>query len=233
MEQAREAGKNNDRRYNRYARRTLGASLLGLLVIVVLSPAMPPEFLPSDWGAYREMVLAALVLIIVVDALRAVRETQGLGPPIAPESAPPVKPSKPVKPPIPEGADYGEVLAFLGMLQDKGRFLDFVMEDITPYDDAQVAGASRVVHQGCAGVIKEYLSLGPVYAGQEGEPTVIDKATDPHRYRLLGKAGDAPPYKGVVIHRGWKTTKLALPRYSKPVDRAAENVITPMEIEVR
>ena len=44
MNQALEAG--NDRRYNRYARRTLGASLLGLIVIVVLSPAMPPEFLP-------------------------------------------------------------------------------------------------------------------------------------------------------------------------------------------
>ena len=45
MNQALEAG--NDRRYNRYARRTLGASLLGLIVIVVLSPAMPPEFLLS------------------------------------------------------------------------------------------------------------------------------------------------------------------------------------------
>ena len=226
MNQALEAG--NDRRYNRYARRTLGASLLGLIVIVVLSPAMPPEFLPPAWGAYREMVLAAVMLCIVVDALRAVRETQGLGPP-----APPPTPQQPVKPPIPEGADYGEVLAFLAMLQDKGRFLDFVMEDITRYDDAQVAGASRVVHQGCSGVIREYLALGPVFAGQEGEGTVVDKATDPHRYRLLGKVGGTPPYKGVVIHRGWKTTKLALPRYSKPVDRSAENVITPMEIEVR
>ncbi|MCA1853219.1 MAG: DUF2760 domain-containing protein [Beggiatoa sp.] len=226
MSKALETGK--DRRYNRYARRTLGVSLLGLIVIVVLSPAMPPEFLPPAWGAYREMVLAALVLLIVVDALRAVRETQGLGPPV-----PPPAPEKPVKSPIPEGADYGEVLAFLAMLQDKGRFLDFVMEDITPYDDAQVAGASRVVHQGCSGVIREYLALGPVFAGQEGEGTVVDKTTDPHRYRLLGKVGGTPPYKGVVIHRGWKTTKLALPRYSKPVDRSAENVITPMEIEVR
>lgn len=225
---AETAGENEDKRYNRYARRTLAWSLLGLIVIVALSPWMPPEFLPSSWGAYREMVLAALVLSIALDALRAVRETQGLGPPL-----PPPPPPKPAKPPIPEGADYGEVLAFLGMLQDKGRFLDFVMEDITPFDDAQVAGASRVVHQGCAGVIREYLSLSPVYSGREGESTVVDNKTDPHRYRLLGKVGGAPPYQGVVMHRGWKTTKLALPRHSKPIDRSAENVITPMEIEVR
>ncbi len=228
MAEASETGEKNDKRYNRYARRTLGASLLGLLVIVMLSPAMPPEFLPPAWGAYREMVLAALVLLIAIDALRAVRETQGLGPP-----APPPAPQKPVKPPIPEGVDYGEVLAFLGMLQDKGRFLDFLMEDIAAYDDTQVAGASRVVHQGCAGVIKEYLALGPVYPGAEGERTVVDSETDPHRYRLLGKVGGAPPYKGFVIHRGWKTSKLALPRYSKPVDRMAENIISPMEIELR
>ena len=101
------------------------------------------------------------------------------------------------------------------------------------HDRGIAASASRVVHQGHAGVIREYLALGPVFAGQEGEGTVVDKATDPHRYRLLGKVGGTPPYRGVVIHRGWKTTKLALPRYSKPVDRSAENVITPMEIEVR
>src|SRR5206468_89714 len=42
-----------------------------------------------------------------------------------------------------------EVVALFALLQEKGRFVDFLMDDVTAYDDAQVGAAARVVHQGC------------------------------------------------------------------------------------
>ena len=50
---------------------------------------------------------------------------------------------------------------------------------------------------------------------------------------LLGKVHGEPPYGGVVVHRGWKTNKIALPRFTRPVDPAGQNIITPVEVEVR
>ncbi|MGH8522226.1 MAG: DUF2760 domain-containing protein, partial [Gammaproteobacteria bacterium] len=147
------------------------------------------------------------------------------------ETPQPIKAPRP--PSIKEGAGYGEVLAFLSLLQEKGRFIDFVMEDVTPFNDTQVAAASRVVHQGCAAVIREYFEISPVHGGKEGEKLTIDKGADPHHYRLVGKVTGAPPFHGVVLHRGWMTAKLSLPRYATPVDPSAPNIITPVEVEVR
>ena len=107
------------------------------------------------------------------------------------------------------------------LLQEKGRFLDYLMEDITAFDDARVAAASRVVHQGCAAVVKECLALSPAHPGKEGERITIEKYADPNQYRLLGKVHGEPPYGGVVVHRGWKTNKIALPRFTVPWTRPA------------
>ena len=211
-------------------KRILVLSVLMLFLIVSYSKAMTPDFLPAGLEAYRDVVLAAVALLILIDALVAVRKQRGeyAG---SSETTQPIKAPRP--PSIQEGAGYGEVLAFLSVLQQKGRFIDFVMEDVTPFNDAQVAAASRVVHQGCAAVIREYLEISPVHGGKEGENMTIDKGADPDHYRLVGKVTGAPPFHGVVLHRGWKTTKLSLPRYATPVDPSAPNIITPVEVEVR
>jgi hypothetical protein len=38
-----------------------------------------------------------------------------------------------------------QVLHFLGRLQEKGRLVDFVMDDIAPYSNEQVGAAARIV----------------------------------------------------------------------------------------
>ncbi|MBA3494160.1 MAG: DUF2760 domain-containing protein, partial [Gammaproteobacteria bacterium] len=211
-------------------KRVLVLSVLMLFLIVSYSKAMTPDFLPAGLEAYRDVVLAAVALLILIDALVALRKQRGdnVG---SSDTTYPIKAPRP--PSIQEGAGYGEVLAFLSLLQEKGRFIDFVMEDVTPFNDAQVAAASRVVHQGCAAVIREYFEISPVHGGKEGEKLTIDKGADPDHYRLVGKVTGAPPFHGVVLHRGWKTAKLCLPRYATPVDPSAPNIITPVEVEVR
>lgn len=208
--------------------RIAALAVAGLVLVVLYSAAMPPGVLPPAWAAYRDILLAAVLVLILIDALVAVRRVATA--PSLPAS-PAVQAARP--PRVEEGADYGEALAFLAILQDKGRFIDFVMEDIAPYNDAQVAAASRVVHEGCAAVIREHLEISPLHAGKEGEAITVDSAVDLNRYRLVGKVVGSPPFRGVVVHRGWKTAKLALPRYSRPIDRSAQNVITPVEVEVR
>ncbi len=208
--------------------RVAGLAVAGLVLVVLYSSAMPPGTLPAGWLAYRDVLLAAVLVLILIDALVAVRRG-GVTP--SPTAVSPVKVPRP--PRLEEGADYGEVLAFLALLQDQGRFIDFVMEDIAPYNDAQVAAASRVVHEGCAAVMREYLDISPLHGGREGDAMTVDTATDAQRYKLVGRVVGSPPYRGVVVHRGWKTAKLALPRYTLPVNRSALNVITPVEVEVR
>jgi len=52
-----------------------------------------------------------------------------------------------------------EVVNFLAILQEKGRLVDFLMDDITAYDDAQVGAAARVIHQGCKAALQEHFKI--------------------------------------------------------------------------
>jgi hypothetical protein len=205
--------------------------LIAALAACLLSASsfLPVDTLPASASQYRDAALIVLTLFIAWQSLTASR---GRKEPV-PAAAEPEPRPEPAKPARAEPTQTGEALILLSLLQEKGRFLDYVMEDITAFSDAQVAAASRVVHQGCSAVIKECLALSPTHDGAEGDRITIDKSSDPNRYRLLGKVRQEPPYAGVVVHRGWKTSKLALPRFTRPVDPTGPNVITPMDVEVK
>lgn len=205
--------------------------LIAALAACLLSALnfLPGDTLPASSGSYLNAGVILLTLFIAWQSVVASRSRQEPSTP-AVQPPPPVAPPRPAKP---EPTQTGEALILLSLLQEKGRFLDYVTEDITAFNDAQVAAASRVVHQGCSAVIKECLALSPTHEGKEGDRITLDKSSDPNRYRLLGKVPQEPPYQGVVVHRGWQTTKLALPRFTRPVDPTGPNVITPMDVEVR
>jgi hypothetical protein len=222
-------------------------NFIAALCAVVLSLL---GFLPGALGSagFDTARTAALVVVTVFLAWQAyalLRQRAS-----APASATPASgatekaPAQPAAPmpsatpaptaaPGPIPAAGGDALILLSLLQERGRFLDFVAEDISAYSDAQVAAASRVVHQGCKAVITECLALAPAHPGAEGDRITVDPAADPNRYRLQGKLAQQPPYSGVVVHRGWKTTRLALPRHTRPIDPAGENIVAPVDVEVR
>lgn len=127
-------------------------------------------------------------------------------------------------------AGHVEAVNLLALLQQKGRFLDFVMDDVTRYPDAQIGAAARVVHQGCSSVVREYFEIKPVHDGAEGAPLTLSKDYDSHRYRLIGRVTGEPPFKGRVLHRGWLTAAVKLPERIDP--RAGGNVIAPAEVEL-
>src|SRR4051812_9875585 len=45
--------------------------------------------------------------------------------------------------------DHARAAQMLALLQRDGRLIDFLMEDVAPYADAQVGAAVRSVHAGC------------------------------------------------------------------------------------
>src|SRR5689334_9191312 len=72
--------------------------------------------------------------------------------------APVVEAPKPVALPDPNASS----LFLLSILQREGRFLDFLQQDVAGFSDEQVGAASRVVHEGCRKVVKQYLDIEPV-----------------------------------------------------------------------
>jgi hypothetical protein len=126
------------------------------------------------------------------------------------------------------------LVQFLGLLQEKGRFLDFVMDDIAGYSNDQVGAAARVVHQGCSKVINDHFSVVPVHPGEEGGAVTLESGYNPREFRAVGKLIGSPPFQGTLLHKGWKAEKIDLPRLveTKPESGAAL-VIVPAEVEIK
>jgi hypothetical protein len=123
-----------------------------------------------------------------------------------------------------------EVVNLLSLFQAKGRFIDFLMQDITPYSDAQVGSVARYVHQGCSAVLRDHFDVEAIYQGNEGDPFTVKGDTDLRRYRLIGKVSDTRPLRGKVVHKGWKSKKVTVPRVF--ADSGDTFVIAPAEVEV-
>ena len=108
------------------------------------------------------------------------------------------------------------------------------MDDVSAYSDAQVGAGARVVHQGCATVMREYFEISPLHEGKEGESVQLGPDYKSEHYRLLGKVKDSPPYQGTLLHRGWRTKSVKLPRVTVKNGAAKKEggIITPAEVEV-
>ena len=132
------------------------------------------------------------------------------------------------------GPNPGEaaVVGFLATLQEKGRLVDFLQDDITSYSDAQVGAAARVVHQGCQAVLREYVRIVPVRDEREGATVTVDAGYAADEYRLVGKISGQPPFAGTLVHRGWKADSVQLPRAVQAGDSRLPT-IAPAEVELR
>jgi hypothetical protein len=125
-----------------------------------------------------------------------------------------------------------EIVHFLGMLQERGRLVDFLMDDINAYHDAQVGAAARVVHAGCKGVLQEHFRINPVRTEQEGSTVQVPAGYAADEYRLVGKIAGAAPFSGVLVHRGWKTDIVKLPQLLRDAANPLP-AIAPAEVEVK
>ena len=192
-----------------------------------------PTQLPGFWS--RLSLAFGTFFKTVGDAEFAarVRDDQ-VGPvaaPPAPAAAPAPAPA-PVHVPEPvqlRVATPDAALQLLTLLQREARLVDFAHENLTGYADADIGAAARVVHEGCARVLKEHFTIAPVRSEAEGARVTLEEGFDAASVRLTGNVVGKAPFKGTLSHRGWRATDVRLPQLAKEHNAS---VIAPAEVEL-
>jgi len=118
----------------------------------------------------------------------------------------------------------------LGLLQREGRLVDFLREDIEPYDDGQIGAAVRAIHQGCRQTLSEHITLEPVLSGNEGDEVTVPADFDPSAIRLTGNVSGEPPFRGTLRHAGWRAKQVKLP--TQPAGQDTK-IVAPAEVEIQ
>jgi hypothetical protein len=120
-----------------------------------------------------------------------------------------------------------EALALLSLLQQEGRLVDFLEQDIDAFDDADVGSAARLVHVGCRKVLRSRATVRAVRDEAEGARVRLEVGFNAAENKLVGNVRGAAPYSGVLRHRGWRIDGLKLP------ERTADNsIVAAAEIEL-
>jgi hypothetical protein len=123
----------------------------------------------------------------------------------------------------------GEPLRLLALLQRESRLLDFLLEDVSAASDEQLGAGVREIHGKARTVLKEHLVLEPVLAGGEGDTVTVPAGFDPSAIAVTGNVTGQPPFKGTMLHPGWrvKDYKLAAPPQGQD-----ELVVAPARVEL-
>ncbi len=141
------------------------------------------------------------------------------------EEAPP----KAAEPPAPLPPGRSEALTLLSVLQREGRLVDFLMEPVDGYSDAQVGAAAREVHKQCAAALHRLFALEPLRQEPEGATVELPAQFDPAEYHVISRTG-ATSGRGRLVHPGWKAGRTALPAWHGRA--AAASVVAACEVEI-
>jgi hypothetical protein len=119
-------------------------------------------------------------------------------------------------------------LQLLAVLQQEGRFVDFLQEDLSPLEDEQIGAAVRNIHENCRKQLNKFFEILPVIEKEEGEALSVPQGFDPTAWKLVGEVQGHPPFQGILRHHGWKISLLKnLPQGENP------SILTPAEIEIQ
>ncbi len=206
--------------------------LLAVVLLALAALALAPDAALAPYAETAHAVLpgalagVAFLLLLVLLADRP--KDRLIAEPSAPIAAAPVE--LPVAAPPTNQCD-AEVVNFLATLQEKGRFVDFLMDDIARYSDAQVGAAGRVLHEGCRAVLLEHFGIRPMREEGEGSEVVVAPGYAADDYRLVGRIAGEPPFTGTLIHHGWKAEWVKLPRLVR-MRGDQPPAIAPAEVEL-
>jgi hypothetical protein len=200
-------------------------------LLVLLIPALAAA--AGNWAVLQRLGVAPAAVpwcvawligspfvLVALAALLGVRRGRA---PVGERTAAPAPP-----PPPPPEPREDAALELLGLLQQEGRFVDFLQEDLAPYPDEQIGAAVRGIHEGCRKALAERVGLETILRGAEGETVTVEPGFDPAAVRLTGNVHGEPPFTGVLRHAGWRATRAALPARRGQDPR----VIAPAEIEI-
>jgi len=133
--------------------------------------------------------------------------------------------SEPPKPPRPSA----EPIRLLTLLQRDGRLLDFLLEDVSAASDMDLGAGVREIHRQCQKVLKEHLALEPVMSQDENTQVEVPAGFDPSAIRLTGNVTGQPPFRGTLVHKGWRVKEIKLGPAAEGQDHF---VVQPAEVEL-
>ncbi|HMN27339.1 MAG TPA: DUF2760 domain-containing protein [Caldilineaceae bacterium] len=215
-----------------------------LLIILVMNALLLAAIywfagagLPDQWLVSAGIgLLVSLVLWFFVQAL-GVRLAERLANTSAASAIPPSREERP-RPTAPAVTTAAEpapsatagAIQILAILQRQGRLIDFLQEDLTQYEDAQIGAAVRSVHEASQKALGEYVKLKPIFDEYEGATVTVPPGFDARQVRLSGNVVGDPPFKGELRHRGWRVVQIDLPQQRS--DAGQEMVVAPAEVEI-
>jgi hypothetical protein len=120
-------------------------------------------------------------------------------------------------------------LQLLSLLQRDARLIDFTQENLSGFSDADIGAAARVVHEGCAKVLREHFTIVPVRDEAEGSRVTLNEGFDARAVRLTGNVVGKAPFNGSISHRGWRAADVRLPSLAAGHDAT---VLAQAEVEL-
>ena len=123
---------------------------------------------------------------------------------------------------------HASALRLLALLQQEGRLIDFLEEDIDQYSDQQVGNAVRAIHAGCRKALRERMRIERIRSEDDGATLSVDPGFDPAEVRLTGNVHGQPPFQGTLQHGGWRAADVKLPE----AGGADAAILAPAEVEI-
>lgn len=182
-------------------------------------------------GFVERLILAWVVYFrVLFDGRLAARVRAATAGELPAAPTPEALPAPPVKqePPAQE-RDLSPALQLLALLQERGRLVDFLQEDITTASDAEVGVAARVVHEGCRKVLAERAKVSALRAEEEGAEVIVPAGYAPAEIKLVGELRGEAPFRGLLRHRGWRADDFTLP---VPIAGHRAEILAPAEVEL-
>lgn len=182
--------------------------------------------LPTMAEARTWMAIASLLLAVGMAARFAIQYPRTI--PASPGNEAIPDPVRPDPEELGEQSARFACASLLAQLQEKGRFIDFVMEDVSKATDTQLGAVARVVHQGCSEVIRSVVSVEPIRNEPEGAQIPIPTSAERNQYRIQGDLNSAAAAK--ILHRGWRIQEYRLSRPADPTN-SEPPVLAPAQIK--
>ena len=176
------------------------------------------------WTAFRAFFIA------LANGQKAAAIREALEAPALPKGDVEAKPQPSITPAEPARPARSEAITLLAALQREARLVDLIQQPLDTFSDEQIGGAARNVLRDSAAVLKRFFSIARVASEEEGANIDIVKGYDPATIKLEGRVEGDGPFRGKVVHQGWKATHCTLPSWTG--SKAAALVIAPAEVEV-
>lgn len=125
--------------------------------------------------------------------------------------------------------DGDGAMQLLALFQSEGRLVDFIREDMAQHSDEDIGAAARVVHKGLRQAFDEHFDVAAIVSEEEGDAITVAEGFKPSEIQLLGQVTGQGPFKGTLVHQGWRVSDIRLP---KVVEGRDSRILAPAQVEL-